>query len=169
MQDTPVTTNLNAGDFQALDELLYVKNNLRKVHGTKIFEKLTYLLTNNPLIKVINSSNSEKDSEATSVYYHIKLPLDSVRAYYESQRISVRINSEKENEKIKRRYITDTIIDPFTSWLYELVAQDKNLNEMLDDLRSRYDFPIQNFVIPNLFSLTIGIQNDVVYISYKLI
>lgn len=168
MKKFETTTNLNSEDFQTLEDLLYVKNNLRNLYGKVIVKELNDIVSNNSLLTVISSLPNENE-ELASVSYHVKLTVNDLRDYYNIKEGSTRVKNREACRNLKREYITETVIDPFTNWLHLLIAQNNDIEFMISELKEKYGATIKNFVIPSLFSLTVGVDTDVVYISYKLI
>ncbi|MFA7142770.1 MAG: hypothetical protein WC175_02170 [Candidatus Dojkabacteria bacterium] len=101
MKKLETTTNLNNKDFQTLEDLLYVKNNLRNIYGKVIVKELNYIVSNNSLLKVISSLPNENE-ELASVSYHVKLTVNDLKDYYNIKEGSTRVKNREACRNLKR-------------------------------------------------------------------
>jgi hypothetical protein len=156
-----ISLDLSAQKFSEMEDLLETKNSLRKKHGLEILEKLYELVTENEYLSILRKPPREDLLNSNSTY-HFLLSSAAVNDFFR--------NRPEVQLELKKKFVYETIIDPFNVWVYDLVSKDTDIEEELEKLRLLYpEIHIKNFVLPLLFSLTIGKENDLVYLSYKLI
>jgi len=154
--------DLNLEDFSTLEELYRVKNELKKSYAKDVLQKLYNLLNDNKLIELVSKHNYE-EIHLYPANFSFNLSTADVRKFYNNKHTDIVV--------LKRKYITEQIIDELNTWTYEFIKQkEENIEDILTELRNKYPkLNINNFIIPNLFSLNIGRDVNICHLNYKFI
>jgi hypothetical protein len=69
---------------------------------------------------------------------------------------------------IKTKYISTVLLEPYSAWLSEYMETNYNATEIINNIRKKYGNEIKAFIIPTMFSIIVGKENDFCKVEYLI-